>query len=162
MSKILVIEPYNMLRHGFAMALANAHQVEILATVPEAGFLSSADLVVVDGAALRERGALSEQSIRAVQGRKLPTIWIDSDGESPVSDGSGLRRFKWPVERDTLREAVADCLRPIHSSPQSDPRSVKTAGAPPGSSRRKATEGSALRSAAGGEKKIIELVDVVE
>lgn len=161
MSKILVIEPYNILRHGFAVALADAHQVDVLTTIPEAETLSSADLVIVDGAGLRERNALTEEGIRAIQNRKLPTIWIDSDKESSVPGGNGLRRFKWPVEKDTLRKAVADCLRRIDSSPQPDSRSVKTVRAP-GSSKRKATEGSALRSAAGGEKKIIELVDVVE
>ncbi len=63
MSKILVIEPYKILRHAFCVALSNDHQVDIVTTIPEAATLSDASLVIVDGAALRERNLLAAQNV---------------------------------------------------------------------------------------------------
>ncbi|HEY7219456.1 MAG TPA: hypothetical protein VH985_13815 [Candidatus Binatia bacterium] len=161
MSKILIIEPYKILRHAFAIALSNAHPVEIVTTIPDAGTLLSADLVIVDAAALRQQNTWTEQGIGAVQNRKLPTIWIDFDGKTPVLAEDRLRRFKWPLEKDTLRKAVAECLGRIDGASPLGPKTAKEAEAP-ASTKRRSTELTPLRSVPGAEKKVIELVDVVE
>ena len=158
MSKILIIEPYKILRHAFAIALSNAHPVEIVTTIPDAGTLLSADLVIVDAAALRQQNAWTEQGIRAVQNRKLPTIWIDFDGKTHVPAEDRLRRFKWPLAKDTLRKVVAECLGGIDGSSQPHPKNAEA----PASTTRRSAELTSVRSAPGGEKKVIELVDVVE
>ena len=161
MSKILVIEPHKILRHAFAIALSNARQVEIVAAFPEAGLLSAADLVIVDGAALRQQNSLTEKNIRAIEKRKLPTIWIDFDGETPMPENDALRRFKWPVEKDTLRKAVTECLGSIDGFARADSKTAK-AGEAPASMNRKSVDATSPHSRAVGEKKVIELVDVVE
>jgi hypothetical protein len=161
MSKILVIEPYKILRHAFAVALSNARQVEIVAAFPEAGLVSGADVVIVDGAALRQQNSLTEKNIRTIEKRKLPTIWIDFDGETPMPGNDALQRFEWPMEKETLRKTVTECLGRIDGLPRGDSKTAKAEEAPT-STNVKSIDATSPHLRAVGEKKVIELVDVVE
>ena len=160
MSKILIIEPYKILRHAFSVALSNDHQVDMVTTIPEAATLSDAGLVIVDGAALRERNLLTAQNVRAMQNWKFPVIWIDADAETPVPGGDRLLRLQWPIDQDALKKAVAECLGRVKGSNQPASETKSRAGS--ASSKRKPGELKSSRSAGHGEKEFIELVDVVE
>jgi hypothetical protein len=160
MSKILVIEPYKILRHAFCVALSNDHQVDIVTTIPEAATLSDAGLVIVDGAALRERNLLAAQNVRAVQNWKFPVIWIDADAETSVPGGDRLLRLRWPIDKDALKKAVAECLGRVNGSNQLAAKTKSRAGS--ASSKRKQAELKSSPAAAHGEREFIELVDVVE
>ena len=161
MSKILVIEPYKILRHAFAVALSNVRQVEIVAAFPEAGLVSGADVVIVDGAALRQQNSLTEKRIRIIERRKLPTIWIDFDGETAMPGNDAFRRFKWPVEKDALRKTVTEYLERIDRLSLGDSKTAKAEKAP-ASTNVESIDATSPHLRAGGEKKVIELVDVVE
>ena len=80
MNRILVIEPHQMLRYAFTVALCLEHQVEIVDRIPEQGALKETELVIIDAAALRGQNALAVPALSAVRSWKVPTIWIDGDG----------------------------------------------------------------------------------
>ena len=158
MSKILLIEPDKMLRQAFTVALFPEHQVHAVAAVPDAA-PKDFDASIVDAVALQERESLSAGSVRAVEGWKLPTIWIDGEKPAEAPKRDRLVRLKRPVAKALLLEALAQCIgassglkpndaamaKPINKSVKAKPKALK--------------EASAATSDSG---KFIELVDVVE
>jgi hypothetical protein len=82
MSRILVVEPRNILRQAIGLALFPDHEVQMAALLSDsnATVAQEFDLVIIDSAALRATNTLSSQLVRAVQSWKVPTIWIDDTG----------------------------------------------------------------------------------
>ena len=160
MQKILVIEPYQILRHAFAIALSLDYEVETVAQFPAAELVKEPDLIIIDAAALQEKRLLpAEQS--AMQNRKIPVIWID--GEETAQRFESVKRFRrlsWPLGREALKKAVAGCLE---KAAQTGSKFAKPRAVPPSSVSEpveQSTESPSLAS--GGPKKLIELVDIVE
>ena len=119
MSRILVIEPRNVLRQAISLALFPDHEVQTATFLPEsnAAIAKEFDLVIIDSAALRETKTLNSQILRTVQGWKVPTIWIDDTGGRQASARDNLVMLTGPIQKDTLQSAVAKCLG-ISSSKQ--------------------------------------------
>jgi hypothetical protein len=156
MSKILVVQPHRILRHAFAVALAE-HQVEAVEIIPEAKALKAADVVIVDAGALRERGALTARELQLVKSWQVPTLWIDPDGKPP---NEKFKQLTWPLGRDELKKAVAECLaKPIGKS-ESIAAPENRGGAPV--AEKQAPRELEASEPAGADKQVIELVDVVE
>lgn len=103
MSKILVIQPHKMLRHAFVVALSFDYQVKVVESVPEPSAMKEIDLVIVDAAALRERDLLSARELRAVQGWKLPTLWIDRSEDSPAPSSEKSLRLNFHSTKTHLK-----------------------------------------------------------
>jgi hypothetical protein len=156
MNRILVIEPFQMLRHAFAVALSSEYQVETLADFPDESLLDRADLVVVNAATLRTSEKLDGNKLDMVGAWKKPVIWIDTDGGAEPNAFSQCCRLTWPVDRDGLRKAIASCL---HASPKEIVQQKKAT--PPGSLKVQHSENRAASTDL-GEKRLIELVDIVE
>ena len=156
MSRILVVEPRNILRQAISLALFPDHEVQTATFLSEsnAAVAKEFDLVIIDSAALRETSNSSSQLIRTVQGWKVPTIWIDDTGGRQAPAYDNLVVLTRPIQKDTLQSAVAKCLG-ISSSKQNG-----TAGML--AKERMATKEAstaAVPQVAGPQ--VIELVDVV-
>jgi hypothetical protein len=156
MSRILVVEPRNILRQAISLALFPDHEVQTATFLSDsnAAIAKEFDLVIIDSEALSETSNSSSQLIRTVQGWKVPTIWIDDTGgrQAPARDNRVM--LTGPIQKDTLQSAVAKCLG-ISSSKQNG-----TAGML--AKERKVTKEAitaAVSQSAGPQ--VIELVDVV-
>lgn len=156
MSIVLVIQRYKMLQQAFAMALCPDHQVRVMDTVPDASALKDIDAAVVDAASL----AAGDQaaSFRMVQSWKLPTVWIDNDKTPPRQKQENLVVVTWPLHRDGLRKALAECLAAATKA-SSEARQIpaKTVA-----NRSKQKVKEAVEALATDEPQFIELVEVVE
>jgi hypothetical protein len=119
MSRVLVIEPRNILRQAISLALFPDHEVQTATFLPDgnAAAAKEFDLVIIDSAALRETSTSSSQIFRTVQGWKVPTIWIDDTGGHQAPARDNLVMLTGPIQKDTLQSAVAKCLG-ISSSKQ--------------------------------------------
>jgi hypothetical protein len=146
MSTILVIEPRKILQHATAIALFPEYEARMAETISQAEGLKDFDAVIVDAPALRERGALSPQTLSAMEAWKAPMIWIDGDQpQSPKRDK--LVIIKGPVSRAAIRAALAQCL---------EPNLPLTPGSAANTNEKRTAAGTPT------QRKIIELVDVVE
>lgn len=153
MSKILIVEPYKMLRHAFAVALSPDHEIDITKTFPPPETLKVVDIAIIDAMSLRESAGPSSDLSSAASWR-LPIIWID---DKPAGVAENLFCLKPPVDRETLKRAVEQFAQ------QSDKKvpAGKPKSRAPAASKSKLPPPS-LSSAAEDEKQFIELVDVVE
>src|SRR6266850_5593714 len=156
MSKILVVEPRNVLRQAISLALFPDHEVQTATFLSDsnAAIAKEFDLVIIDSEALGETSNSSSQLIRTVQGWEVPTIWIDDTGGDQAPAYDQLLVLTRPIQKDTLQSAVANCLG-ISSSKQNG-----TAGML--AKERKVTKQAntaAVSQSAGTQ--VIELVDVV-
>src|SRR5215471_11883239 len=159
MNRILVIEPSQMLRHAFAVALSPDYLVETTASFPDAAAIADADLVIVDAVVLQKTGMLGGKELKAVRSWPTAVIWIDSE---PVADPGALikcLRLKWPLDRDGLRKAVANCLQKIFQ-PSAETAKVKKVTMPVPQKVPDSEHASITTDR--GERRLIELVDIVE
>lgn len=152
MGDILIIEPYRMLRHAFSATLFAGHQVRFLESIPEPEGVGSADVVIVDAGALRERGSLHAQGLRAVGSWRVPTVWIDREQSAQAPTRDNLIAITGPLSKEILQKALAQCLK----SSGAEKASSTWLTAP------KADASEPETGRADAEKNIIELVEVVE
>jgi hypothetical protein len=156
MSNILVVEPRRLLQHATAIALFPEHEARIIETIPEAGLVAEFDAVIVDAAALRETSALSAQALRAMEVWQAPMVWIDGDPpQAPKRDK--LVIVNRPVSRDAMRAALAECL-----GQDSKPGAGGAAALAQGVRGAARTAREKAAAAPAKERRVIELVDVVE
>jgi len=154
MSKILLVEPYTMLQHALVIALFPEHQVQIVENL-RAAETEDADLMIIDAVALRQRNSAAPVEMRALQTRRVPAIWIET--ETTADEGPFKTvRLTPPFTKEELRAAVTDLLRGVvHAAePIHDPAN---AAAP-----RKAKAAKTGPTKVADGKKIIELVDVFD
>ena len=157
MSKIFIVEPHKMLRYAFAVALSPEHEVQISKTMPALADLQGSDLAIVDAASLRERSSLTAPELHTIQSWKIPIIWID-DVEIQAPTRDKLLRLKAPIDKETLKKTVTQCLGQSDAN-QPAPK-TKSRAAAALSNVKLQTKSS--QSAVDAEKKVIELVDIVE
>ena len=125
MSRILVVEPRNILRQAIGLALFPDHEVQMAAWLSDshATVAQEFDLVIVDAAALRATNTLNSQLVRAVQSWKVPTIWIDDTGARQAPARDKLVVLTGPIQKESLQSAVTKCLG-ISSSKQNSTTSI--------------------------------------
>jgi hypothetical protein len=156
MSRILVVEPRNILRQAIGLALFSDHEVQMAASLSDSHVTVAQefDLVIVDSAALRATNTLSSQLVRAVQSWKVPTIWIDDTGARQAPARDKLVVLTGPIQKESLQSAVTKCLG-ISSSKQNSTTSI------PAKEPMATKEPRTSTASQGTGPQIIELVDVV-
>lgn len=158
MSKILVVEPRKILQQAIRLALYPDHEVQLQTNLAdqEPSAIKNFDLAIIDAAALRDINVPGTQSLRAVQGWKIPKIWIDEAERMQAPARDQLVVLTKPIQKETLQSAVATCLG------ASLPAKQNGAGRQPA----KETTGSGATAASDtgttAGPVIIDLVDVVE
>ena len=114
MGKVFLIEPLKVLRQAITLFLFPEHDVTgkgDIGASEVAGF-KDYDLLIVDAAALRERNSLTPDIIRAIQGCKTPTVWLEEDPSSHTVKREKLVIVKKPIEKEPFQLAVAALLSP--------------------------------------------------
>ncbi len=162
MGKILLIEPQSILRQAISLFLFPEYEVQVKERISsaEVGSLTDCDLLILDGAALRESDQLTLEVVRAIQGCKTPTLWLQEDDSSEPPERDKLTTVKKPIEREAFQSALASLLS--HKGPatgKAAPSAIKTSeGARPNDALNK----SHAEASSQGNLQFIELVDVVE
>jgi hypothetical protein len=147
MSKVLLVEPHKVLQQALALSLFPEHDVRIEEAIDAAGVagMADVDLLIIDAAALREKGRLTPELQRAVEASKLAILWIDGEN---APKGRRLAGLVTPIDGPALQNAVTALLT----------------GAPVKAPAKKRAQPESGKAAAGeeAEPQPIELVDVVE
>ena len=155
MSKILVVEPRNMLRQAISLALFPDHEVQMAPLLSEgsAAVAKEFDLVIIDSAALRATNSLSSQLVRTVQSWEVPTIWIDDAAARQAPARDKLVVLSGPIQKESLQSAVTKCLG---ASPSKRDGTASTSA-----KESMATKEVRTPASQSSGPQIIELVDVV-
>ena len=159
MSRILVIEPNVMMRHGLAVALSPDHLAQFADRLPDASSLKNVDGVIIDAAMLRQDAKGIAVDIKVVDRWRVPTVWLDD-----LEPTAALLRADWvtvkmPVQREQLLKALFNCLNPATGSTAAA-RKAESNAAIPAKTRAKRT--NAATTSAAPAANVIELVEVVE
>jgi DNA-binding NtrC family response regulator len=156
MSRILVVEPRNILRQAISLALFPDHEVQFVALLSDSNVVVAKefDLVIIDSAALSEIGNSSTEILKRLQGWKIPTIWIDDTGRGQIPAHDKLIVLTSPIQKDTLQSAITKCL---DRSPSEQSGTART----PATERRATREARNVAAQQAVGPQIIELVDVV-
>jgi DNA-binding NtrC family response regulator len=156
MSRILVIEPRNILRQAISLALFPDHEVQTATFLSDnnVAVVKEFDLVIIDSGALGETSNSSRQLIRTVQGWKVPTIWIDDTGDGQAHAYDQLVVLTRPIQKDALQSVVAKCLD-MSSSKQKGITSIAV------NKRMTTKEARTVAAPQVTDPQVIELVDVV-
>jgi len=158
MHRILIIEPSQMLRHAFVIALSSEYHVETSADFPAANLAGMADVIIVNAATLKLNEKLDGNGRERVHAWKKPVIWIDNEEIAEPGEFSTLNSLHWPIDRGGLKAAVTTCLQKVPATRErTDPKRVK----PPALQTVQSSEALPV-SMNLGEKRLIELVDIVE
>jgi len=161
MSKILLIEPYKILCQAISLSLFPEHEVRAEENIDAAvASLKEYDLLIIDGAALREGHRLTPEVTRAIQRCKIPVLWLEDDEGPKPPKPEKLSVVKKPIEREAFQSALGALL----SAPTA-PRE-KVAFPPGAGAGDDAAKRPARRRRAQGPQQVtfqfIDLVDVVE
>lgn len=162
MEKILLIEPQSILRQAVSLFLFPEYEVQVreAITAVQVESLPECDLFIIDASALREKGQLPPELMRAIEVCKIPALWLQENGSPEPPNRAKLATVKKPIEREALESAVADLLSHnraakgnVNSSAAKSAEGKKAIGT--------RYEGRAESSSQGGLE-FIELVDAVE
>ena len=159
MSRIFFVQPNKVLQQAVIVALFPEHQVRVFDKIPETEPSAHADLVIIDGGALRDRGWLSAGDIRAVQSWQIPTVWIGAEASEDRAAAKNRAQLTAPLKRDELRAAVTESLRSSLEQPAAKP-AVKVPRAPSAKKKTAAPNPDSLVADHGRD--VIELVEVIE
>lgn len=161
MGKILLVEPQKILQQAIILSLFPEHEVRVEDDVASSvGSFKDYDLLIFDGAELRERHQLTPEVVRAVQGCKTPTLWLEED---PVSQAPKREKFvvvKKPIEKEAFRSALAGFLSP--RAPSSERKSSAAAAPSKESVPKAAPKKKGGETSEQSAFQFIDLVDVVE
>lgn len=114
MGRVLLIEPQRLLRQAISLALFPEHEVraEDAASASTVGSFKEYDLLIVDGAALRDKEELTPDLAQAVKDCKVPTLWLEEDEPPQLPKREKLLVLKKPIEREAFQSALAALLQP--------------------------------------------------
>jgi hypothetical protein len=148
MSKVLLIEPHKVLQQALALSLFPEHEVKVEESIDAAAVaqIDGVDLLIIDAAAMREKGKLTTELKRALGLSKAPLLWIDDGEDAPARER--LVVIAAPLDSTALQSAVADLLS---SNPDKGPHTKRS-----GSETGKAAAQQETQS------QLIDLVEVVE
>lgn len=112
MSRILIVEPRNILRQAIILALFPDHEVR---SVPQLADHNEAlakdfDLLIVGVSTLSEAASFHHPLLQKVQDWKIPMIWIDDPGDGQTVPHGKIVVLKSPIQKDALDSAIAKCL----------------------------------------------------
>ena len=159
MHRILVIEPSQMLRHAFVVALSPEYQVETSVDFPAATLAGMADLIIVNAATLKLYAKLDGNEHEMVRAWKKAVIWMDDEENAEPGEFPTLIRLHWPIDRVGLKTAIANCLQKLPATRGQTLESNKVT--PPALQTVQSSEALPISTEL-GEKRLIELVDIVE
>ena len=159
MHRILIIEPSQMLRHAFVIALSPEYQVETSVGFPAANLAGVADLIIVNAATLKFYEKLDENARDVIRAWEKPVIWIDDEEIAGSRGFSTLIRLRWPIDRSGLKTAISNCLQ---KAPATSERTLKPKKVTPPPVQKVQSSEALPISTERGEKRLIDLVDVVE
>jgi len=157
MGKVFLIEPLKVLRQAITLSLFPEHDVMAEGDIgaSEAARFKDYDLLIVDAAALRERNQLTPEIVRAIQGCKTPTVWLEEDPSSHSVKREKLVIVKKPIEKEPFQLAVAALLSPPgHARERIGPLVAATSKGTAKKEREEPSEQPDFR--------LIDLVDVVD
>jgi hypothetical protein len=159
MKRILVIEPSQMLRHAFAVALSPEYEVETSADFTAENSADRAHLVIVNAATLKTYEKLKGNELETARAWRKPIIWIDDEKIVELGELATWVWMPWPIDKDGLRKAVTTCLEKIARTSGQTPEPKKAT--PPALKKIQRSE-AVSESTEIGQKRLIELVDIVE
>ncbi|HEX7233382.1 MAG TPA: hypothetical protein VF452_23590 [Candidatus Binatia bacterium] len=159
MHRILIIEPLQILRHAFVIALSSEYEVETSADFPRANRAGMADVIIVNAASLKLNKMLDRNERDMVRAWKKPVIWIDEEETTWPGEFSTFICLQWPIDRGGLKTAIANCLQKV---PARSERTLKPKRVIPPALKTVQSSEALPISAELGEKRLIELVDIVE
>lgn len=112
MSKILLIEPYKILRQAISLSLLPEHEVQVDEGLSsdQIGSLDDYDLLIIDAAALRETGRLTTEATGGLQACKTGVLWLEDDESSEVPKRDKLVRIRKPIEKGAFQSALSGLL----------------------------------------------------
>lgn len=161
MGKILVIEPQKILQQAISLSLFPEHEVQVKDNVAsEVGSFKEYDLLIVDGAALRESNVSMAEVIRAIQGSKTPTLWLEDDTTSQTPKRDKCLVIKKPIEKETFQSALAGLLFP--GGPAAERRGFPAAAFTERSVSQPAPKKKDAEAVDQSDFQFIDLVEVVE
>ena len=156
MSRILLIEPRDILRQAISLALFPDHEVQLATLFSDSNELIALqfDLIIIDSAALSAPGNSDGEFLHKLRASKIPTIWIDDTRVGEAATHDKLVVLASPIQKDALQAAMTRCLD--RSSVKSDaPASM------PAKERMATKEARTAPEFQATGPQIIELVDVV-
>lgn len=162
MSKILLIEPHKILRRAISLSLSPGHEVHVEESLSASGVgsLKEYDLLIVDGAALRENDQLTPEVVRAIQDCRTPTLWLEGEESSGFPKRDKLLIMRKPIEKEAFQSAL-DGFLSSQITPKERADSLGDGSASPdkrkGGVKKRSTEPSQQ-----ADFGFIDLVDVVE
>jgi hypothetical protein len=159
MHRILVIEPSQMLRHAFVIALSSGYQVETSGDFPAANLARVADLIIVNAATLKLYEKLDGNEREMVRAWEKAVIWIDDPEIAEPKESSTFIRLRWPIDRGGLKTAITNCLQKV--PPMSEQTLKPKRVTPPARQTEQSSEALPISTKL-AEKRLIELVDIVE
>jgi hypothetical protein len=124
---------------------------------PETLALTNVEAVIVDAAMLRDYNGLTAREVRAAQGWKLPTVWIDEAATLPAPARETWVQLKPPIYKDELQRSLVSCLGGAGASKQNTNAVTGRTETPARSNAKKSKAPVATADAA-----FIELTEVVE
>ncbi len=157
MSKVLLVEPDKMLRHALSTALFPEFEIRAVQRFPDA-LPNDVDVVIVDAAALQALEPQSMPGVRSIVEWQLPVVLIERSKAIEPAAVKPCVRLTWPVAKDVLRGALAQCLN--GRSNQKIARAAATPSKQAQSAPRRKEKPAPVP--ANDDGRFIELVDVVE
>ena len=161
MGKILLIEPHKLLQQAISLALFPDHEVTVEENIaPHVGSFKEYDLLIVDAAALRESRGLTPEAVRAVQGCKIPTLWLEEEPASQTLKRDNLIVVRKPIERESFHSALTGLLS--SGGPARGRNSSLAASTAAEDIAKEESKKKPAKSAEQSAFQFIDLVDVVE
>lgn len=156
MSRIFIVQPSKMLQQAFAFALASEHEIRVTDKLPESEPAPVADLAIVDAGALPQGDAPAARQRSLIRNWQMPIIWIGPEAPPAESAPRKFVRIEPPLDRESLKRAVADCLSQTEvEQPATTKRKLAAAAVSTETQSQKSQSGSVASN------DIIELVEVV-
>jgi hypothetical protein len=146
-----------MLQQALAITLPIEHQVQFMDSFPEPLALTQVEAVIVDAAMLRDHNRLTAREVRAAQGWKLPTVWIDGAMTLPAPVRENWVQLKPPIYKDELQRTLVHCLGGAGASKQ-NPKAVAGRTETPARAKAKKSKVPVVTA----DEAFIELTEVVE
>lgn len=173
MGRILLVEPERILQLAIILALFPEHEVRVEegSDPSKPPSIEDWDLVIIDWAALEERGGLSPEIYKSIARSDIPALWLEAEGASRAPKRERLLAVKKPIQREEFLSALSALLSPSGRRGKEEVsvvRSAKGAKRPKERLNKKPRRNAVLPAPSpidlveATEGEFIDLVDVVE
>ncbi|MGH7833130.1 MAG: hypothetical protein ACREQK_05765 [Candidatus Binatia bacterium] len=154
MGKILIVEPSRILQQAISAALVTEHEVESreVLEAPELEAVKDYDLVVIDGAAVKDDNDLTH----ALRSSKAPVLWLQTEELSSPLRQDQFASLKMPLERGLFLSAVSELLSGKPAPKSQSPGDKKSGSQVAAPGKQLSQPGDQANS------DLIDLVDIVE